>query len=213
MKTTLFHSLLTSALLGLATAGSLCAMSDGKEAKKEAKAAVNQNDPLPYEKAARDALFHSAHAGNWGAIPAIQELLHGHQIGYEGEADENGNNALHYAANANNIAMFNLIRSICPDLANQKNANQQYPIEFFASIRDRLRCIPHIKKAVWLLIGLGMFWLYRTLDYVSAPNSDGFIAANTHLAYPSYLLAIMPLIYIFYELHLYHDPAPVTRPL
>jgi len=209
MKKLSIRSLLISALLGLAAAGSLCAMNNGKEAK----AAVNQAGPLPYEKSAREALFASAYAGNWGAIPTIQTVLNGNQIGYEGEADANGNNALHYAANAGNIAMFNLIRSICPALANHQNANHQYPIELLPSINDRFRCIPHIKKAAWLLIGLGMFWLYRTLDYVNAPSNDGFIAANRHLGFPSYLVAILPLIYILHELHIYHDPAPVTRPL
>jgi hypothetical protein len=209
VRTSLFRSIITTALLGIAAAGSLCAMSDGKEAK----AARNQNDPLPYEKSAREALFASAQAGHWEAIPTIKALLHGHRIGYQGEADANGNNALHYAANAHNIAMFKLIRAICPALANQKNANQQYPIELLPSIGDRLRCIPYSKQVLGLLIGLGMFWLYRIYDYVVSPGDDGFIAANRHLGYPSFFVAIAPLVYLWQELHVYHDPAPVTRPL
>ncbi len=208
MKSSLFRLILTTTLLGIAAAGSLGAMNgDGKEATH------NQNDPLPDAKTAQDALFASAQAGHWDAIPAIKRLLHGHRIGYQGEADANGNNALHYAANAHNIAMFNLIRSICPALANQQNANHQYPIELLPSIGDRLRCIPYSKQALWLLIGLGMYWLYRTIDYFSAPSDEGFMAANSHLAYPSFLVAIAPLVYLWQELHLYHDPAPVTRPL
>ena len=206
MKISLLRTLLFTSLLGVTAAGSLNAMNDDKEAK------AAQINAIPNEQTVSDALFYSAQAGNWDAIPAIKRLLNNHSISYQEKVDASGNNALHFAAAVDNIAMYNLIRSICPGLTSHANNNHHYPIELLSTLKKRLLCIPGAQKILLLCLGLILFWLNKTLEYLRTPNSEGFIETNKNLGIATYV-ALLPLVYLLYELHLYHDPAPVTRPL